>query len=73
MKSENIRRLGQDEYRLLRLAVLERDGWRCQQCGSMCNLEVHHLTFRSRAGSDSLENLIALCADCHRDAHTGFD
>jgi len=31
-----------DSYRQLRLQVLERDGWHCQVCGSMMNLEVHH-------------------------------
>lgn len=46
--------------------VLERDGWRCQACGSMQKLEVHHLQFRSRLGADDEMNLITLCGDCHR-------
>jgi hypothetical protein len=25
--------------------VLERDGWRCQACGAITNLEVHHAQF----------------------------
>lgn len=29
--------------------VLRRDGWRCQFCGTMSNLEVHHQQFRSAA------------------------
>jgi 5-methylcytosine-specific restriction endonuclease McrA len=49
--------------------ILRRDGWRCQSCGSMSNLEVHHQEFRSHAGSDSEENLITLCSDCHARAH----
>jgi 5-methylcytosine-specific restriction endonuclease McrA len=35
----------------------------------MTNLEVHHREFRSHSGADSEENLITLCADCHRRAH----
>jgi hypothetical protein len=42
--------------------VLERDGWRCQVCGSMQNLQVHHLRFRSHSGGDEEQNLITLCA-----------
>jgi 5-methylcytosine-specific restriction endonuclease McrA len=38
--------------------VLRRDGWRCQACGAMSNLEVHHKRFRSHSGHDSEENLI---------------
>jgi 5-methylcytosine-specific restriction endonuclease McrA len=36
----------------LRLQVLHRDSWRCQICGSMLNLQVHHLVFRSHGGQD---------------------
>jgi hypothetical protein len=42
-------------YRELRERVLRRDGWRCQFCGSMKNLEVHHQQFRSQSGSDTEE------------------
>jgi 5-methylcytosine-specific restriction endonuclease McrA len=62
-------RLDADTYRQLYRQVLERDGWRCQNCGSMSNLEVHHQQFRSHSGSDSVENLITLCASCHAEAH----
>ena len=44
-----------------RQRVLRRDGWRCQSCGTMSNLEVHHKQFRSHSGHDSEENLVTLC------------
>ena len=56
-------------YRALRRQILERDGWRCQQCGSIAWLEVHHRQRRSRGGEDSEENLISLCSGCHRAMH----
>ena len=46
-------RLSQESHRELHQQVLRRDGWRCQLCGSMRSLEVHHLIFRSRCGDDS--------------------
>jgi 5-methylcytosine-specific restriction endonuclease McrA len=49
--------------------VLRRDGWRCQSCGTMSNLEVHHKELRSQSGDDSEENLITLCAGCHASIH----
>jgi len=30
--------------------VLQRDGWRCQVCGTMSSLEVHHQQERSHSG-----------------------
>ena len=40
----------------------------CEMCGSKAT-DVHHLTKRSKIGSkqerDYIENLIALCRDCH--------
>jgi 5-methylcytosine-specific restriction endonuclease McrA len=62
-------RLDDNAYQQLRLQVLERDGWRCQVCGSMMNLEVHHAQFRSRQGQDSEDNLITLCVQCHKFSH----
>jgi 5-methylcytosine-specific restriction endonuclease McrA len=62
-------RLDPMSYERLRQQVLHRDGWRCQSCGTMNKLQVHHLEFRSRRGNDDESNLIALCVDCHRQAH----
>jgi 5-methylcytosine-specific restriction endonuclease McrA len=59
------------KYNQLRQQVLVRDGWRCQRCGTAKQLEVHHLQFRSAGGSDCEENLITLCARCHRKTHHG--
>jgi 5-methylcytosine-specific restriction endonuclease McrA len=56
-------------YEQLREQVLRRDGWRCQLCGAMFNLEVHHKQFRSQSGDDCEKNLITLCAVCHTDLH----
>ena len=49
--------------------VLRRDGWRCQSCGAMSNLEVHHKRFRSHSGDDSEQNLITQCSTCHASVH----
>jgi len=62
-------RLDQLSYERLRLEILRRDSWRCQSCGSMSNLEVHHREFRSRSGADSEENLVTLCSACHARVH----
>ena len=62
-------RLDSELYEQLRNEVLRRDGWRCQSCGAMSNLEVHHKELRSQSGDDSEENLITLCAACHDTVH----
>jgi 5-methylcytosine-specific restriction endonuclease McrA len=62
-------KLDPKEYTIVRKCVLERDGWRCQVCGSMKNLEVHHMKRRSQLGGDVMPNLITLCVDCHGKSH----
>jgi len=62
-------RLDADGYRELHRQVLKRDGWRCQACGSMQHLQVHHEKFRSHSGDDVERNLITLCARCHEQVH----
>jgi 5-methylcytosine-specific restriction endonuclease McrA len=64
-------KLATRDYEELRKCVLGRDGWRCQLCGSMTNLEVHHQQFRSQSGADSEDNLITLCSNCHSSIHAG--
>jgi 5-methylcytosine-specific restriction endonuclease McrA len=63
-------RLDPISYESLRRQVLRRDGWRCQSCGTMSNLEVHHQQFRSHVGDDSEENLITVCVGCHGQLHS---
>lgn len=63
-------RLDAASYESLRQQILRRDGWRCQACGTMSNLEVHHKQFRSHSGRDSEENLITLCSTCHAGVHS---
>jgi 5-methylcytosine-specific restriction endonuclease McrA len=53
--------LAREGYDRLKIRILERDGWKCQVCGSSTNLQVHHLVFRSRLGADASDNLITLC------------
>jgi hypothetical protein len=62
-------RLDALSHERLRQQVLRRDGWRCQLCGAMSNLEVHHNQFRSHSGHDSEDNLIKLCAQYHAGIH----
>ena len=63
-------KLDVEAYQALRRQIIDRDSWRCQSCGSMQNLEVHHLTFRSHSGGDVEQNLITLCATCHNRQHS---
>ena len=62
-------RLDPTSYERLRQQVLRRDAWRCQSCGTISSLEIHHKQFRSHSGHDSEENLITLCAACHALVH----
>jgi 5-methylcytosine-specific restriction endonuclease McrA len=62
-------RVDPELYYTLRNQVLRRDGWRRQLCGTMSNLEVHDKEFRSQAGDDSEQNLIALCSACRATVH----
>lgn len=59
----------------LRLAVLERDGWRCRWCGRVSipgeggGLDVHHIRYRRGKADDVIDNLISLERRCHDLVH----
>jgi hypothetical protein len=50
--------------------ILERDDYRCQApgCTARKHLEVHHIVFRARGGTDDERNLITLCHAHHHHA-----
>ena len=52
---------------------LEQDG-KCLVCGQALTLEegwhVHHLRWRCYGGDDTLDNLVLLHANCHRQVHS---
>ena len=52
----------------LRAVVLERDGGSCVCCGDDAK-HVHHIVPLSHGGDNSHDNMISLCAECHRQFH----
>jgi 5-methylcytosine-specific restriction endonuclease McrA len=62
-------KLDKESYARLWKRILERDGWRCQNCSCLENLQVHHIQPRSLLGHDSDRNLITLCVACHQRLH----
>jgi 5-methylcytosine-specific restriction endonuclease McrA len=62
-------RIPRDVHRrkITRKAVLARDAWTCQYCGSQATgLTVDHVIPRSRGGESVWENIVASCAPCNR-------
>ena len=75
--SEKIRHWGYQKgfnygYSSRRKAVLHRDNYTCQCCGKKnCQLQTHHIIYRSRGGTDDENNMITLCKECHKRIHDG--
>ncbi len=62
----------QKDFYNVKAYVLHRDGYQCHKCKTKKGkMHVHHVVFRSNGGTDSPENLIVLCSDCHDKLHKG--
>ena len=53
-----------------------RDGYRCRACGKSkhkdgVKLEVHHIIRRADGGTDTPDNVVTLCEECHKAHHRG--
>ena len=60
------------EFAQVRVAVFERDGWRCvleNRHGCRGPLDPHHIVRRSQGGTDSPFNLVTLCRAHHDWVH----
>lgn len=65
-KGQTWERYGVD-WKRIRKQVLTRDNNQCQLCGKFeGRLEIHHITPFFISKDNSPENLITLCATCHR-------
>lgn len=52
-----------------RRAVLQRAKGRCESCGELATLELHHGHYETE-GRETPEDLVALCRACHKQRHT---
>lgn len=74
-----MRQMGRDryeaEFQSVRPYVLARDGYRCKACGWPGTpdnpLQVHHIQYRSRGGTNEMANLVTLCRKHHMRLHSG--
>jgi hypothetical protein len=49
----------------LRMAVFERDEFRCKHCGTQKSLSIDHVHPESKGGPTTFENLQTLCRSCN--------
>lgn len=58
-----------------RFCVFENQGWKCADCGEAIDFvcgEIHHIIpFIEKPNDHSLDNLVALCHECHKKRHRG--
>ncbi|MGN4644014.1 HNH endonuclease [Bacillus cereus group sp. MYBK48-1] len=50
----------------LKIEVKDRDGWKCVICECETDLHVHHKIPRRLGGIHHKDNLVTLCASCHK-------
>ena len=63
-------KLKDPRWQKLRLQILERDQWTCQECDDKdSTLHVHHKYYlpNSESWDAPLDSLITLCEDCHEE------
>lgn len=49
--------------------LLAATGRKCCICGTLHNVQVHHIIEKKQGGSDEIENAIPLCPSCHDRVH----
>jgi 5-methylcytosine-specific restriction endonuclease McrA len=68
---KNERYLKKEEFKKVKEYILDRDNYKCVQCGSVYRIQVHHIKEMAEGGSNNANNLITLCYHCHMKKHEG--
>lgn len=55
----------------VKMAVKQRDGYRCVRCSRRTRLTIDHIKPRREGGGNELENLRTLCRTCHEQLNQG--
>ena len=64
------KKLQDPRWQRFRLQILNRDNFRCTQCGnSRLELHVHHEHYSGQPWEVPPEQAKTLCADCHKNRH----
>ena len=61
--------LESDHWKQLREQTFERDGHRCQHCGTPKNLRGHHVIYRKDLEKCTPKDIMTLCDSCHHQEH----
>lgn len=61
--------LAHPKYRAVRAQAIKRSGGICERCGKRPVTEVHHLRYPKWGTFDVVENLQAICHECHCEIH----
>lgn len=56
------------EYRRIRRHLWDKTGHICAGCGAPAT-QLHHIVPRHMGGHNNIENIVALCGECHAKAH----
>lgn len=79
-KSEYLNQLNDPRWHAKRDEILKRDNYKCRNCGSTENLQVHHRQYHysskqkkfNKIWDYSNHYLITLCAKCHQLGHKHY-
>jgi len=57
-----------DQWKETRRKRLDFDGFVCQMCSVVSDLQVHHIHYKN-VGNEQLDDLITVCKSCHEKIH----
>lgn len=57
-----------DKWHWIREEKFKKAGYKCEICGAVKNLDVHHVTYK-RLGREKMSDLAVLCRKCHKTLH----
>ena len=60
--------LKSDEWKERRKMLMEEADWTCMKCGEKAT-QLHHVSYENIGEEELIDDVIAVCKDCHDEIH----
>ena len=65
--------ISSEKWNIIKHIIVRKRGYKCELCGHIRNIQLHHKNYDHKLGYEREEDLILLCDRCHKVSHQDLE